>query len=142
MTFELYPENREWTEYSLSIWIWPAVLELISQTNILPDPLLDLMATNDGAYVDAERAKQIADAIAMRLEGLKDDDTITITPNNDLTGKQFLNDVVMKIDSLVTHFGLEKTQGSEKENDAYRVEVGFLRSFVEFLYKSGGFHIY
>lgn len=134
------PKNDTGEYFRSSIWTWPGVLDVIAETSVLPDDLVERMAYNDGAEVNKEQSVALADALDAKLDSLpKDAHFINDESHYANTGTATTAKAILDLVATFPEGTDIKVKPSAPD---FSVDVEFIRQFASFARNSGGFKVW
>jgi hypothetical protein len=141
MGYDCSSRFDEEVTFRANIWQWPAIIQLIRETEVLEDDLLTEMEHNNGSGPDADQCSEMAKALGMALlakpQDYVFDYTDTITPRFDI-------EAVTKL--IVSEGGFETDEVQiQLGQDGVYVTAPHLAEFVLFCIESsrcGGFEVW
>lgn len=133
------PKSEQGSYFRSNIWGWPGILDAIAETGVLPDDMVEAMASNIGAGPDEAQSIALADALDAKLASLPSGGTFIseeskFSQMGTASLGRMLNDLlpVMK----------EQVGFTSVSTDDFSTDVDFLREFSEFCRDSGGFEVW
>jgi trans-aconitate methyltransferase len=125
------PKSEAGAYFRANIWSWRPIHELIEQSNVLPQKMVEDMSFNDGAGPGEQQALLLAAALESMLEGMDDDNEFMLS-----------SEIDGPVAAILSHF---KEQGIEivsPRGPVYSATVDHVREFVTFCRESGGFEVW
>lgn len=131
------PKSEKGSYFRSNIWGWPGILDAIAETGVLPDEMVEAMASNMGAGPDEAQSLALADALDAKLASIP-------------AGGTFMSEeskYAQMGTATVARVMLEMLPMVDKEAKAvatadFSTDVDFLREFAEFCRDSGGFEVW
>jgi len=143
MGMDVYSRENEWGEpyFRASIWVWPAINELMRRAGVIDAELHKKMTTNDGHGPDGEQCKKIAAALHSFLDSVpKDINIFEGSPEHPPA-----NTIVLEQLAKISGFEVKQQLGSaatDPGTNPYAVHRDHLTEFVYFVEQcidKGGF---
>ena len=125
------PRSAEGEYFRANIWSWRPIHELIEQSNVLPQKMVEEMGFNDGAGPNEMQALLLADALSDMTEGMHTDHTFMLSTE--------IDGPVAELLSAISDKGIEVIS---PRGPVYSTDVSHVREFIEFCRASGGFEVW
>lgn len=125
------PASERGAYFRANIWSWRPIHELIEQTNVLPQKMVEDMAFNDGAGPDAEQAKLLAYALEMLVAGMDDDNEFVLS-----------HEIDGPVADIIKHLNEQGVSLVSPRGAVYSTDVAHVREFIDFCRDSGGFEVW
>ena len=132
MGFDLFgvkPRNDSGQYFRASIWSWPGIHMLIEDTGVLNDEELEAIGYNDGYFIPDGKALLIAERMEKLIADAPEGASY-VNPNSKLAqmGEALINAFVGQ--------GVTVERG-----DSQFVDIGYVKTFIDFARNSGGFEV-
>ncbi len=131
MGYDLYG-NKNNSYFRASIWAWPSIMELVMNSKVLPDDVVDGMYWNDGQEVTEEQALELADVIEKNIGDASDDMEYVSIDESPMS--QMTSQLIGALQASGAR--VEPTSTMTSTNAAH------VKEFVAFCRESGGFEVH